>query len=247
VTFPIVARIRDVALRDDYARRLAGWLDLPEGQVLRGVRSAGSAGAGGGTGQGGGGAGQGGGGAGAGRDKRAGSGQGEPGRTASVGYRFDPRDPVARVEREALECMIQAPQLVPAADADGLGDTAFEVPAHRAVHQAVRAAGGIATAVTMTTAAWTAAVQEHAPDAVAGLVSELAVAPLPADTQEALERYALSVVLRVAEVEVTREIGTLRSRVQRMDVEDPGQQQAFAELMHAEGRRRALRDRFLGA
>jgi DNA primase len=251
-TIPIVARIRDVALRDDYARRLSGWLGLPEGDVLRGVRSSGSGGKGsggkgGGPGPGGGGAGSGGGGAGGGRDHRGGSVPGEPGRASSGGYRPDPRDPVARVEREALECMIQVPQLVPAADADALGDTAFEVPAHRAVHQAVRAAGGIGTAVTLTTAAWTATVRECTPEAVAGLVSELAVAPLPADGQEALERYAMSVVLRVAEMEVTREIGTLRSRVQRMDPDDPGYQQAFAELLTAEGRRRALRDRFTGA
>jgi DNA primase len=142
--------------------------------------------------------------------------------------------------------MIQVPQLVPAVDADALGDTAFEVPAYRAVHQAVRAAGGIMTALTLTTAGWTAAVREATPDAVAGLVSELAVAPLPADTQEALERYAESVVLRVCEVEATREIGTLRSRLQRMDADDPGYLQAFAELTDAEARRRALRDRFIG-
>jgi DNA primase len=142
--------------------------------------------------------------------------------------------------------MIQVPQLVPVADADGLGGTAFEVPAYRAVHQAIRGAGGVVTAVTLTAAAWTAAVRDCAPDAVSALVSELAVAPLPADSEEALERYATSVVLRVAEVEVTREIGTLRSRVQRMAADDPGYQQAFTELLAAESRRRALRDRFIG-
>lgn len=244
-TVPIVARIRDVALRDDYARRLSGWLGVPVDDVLRRVRSAGSgsgrAGAAGGPG------GPDGGGAGAARDRRAGWELGGPGTAASAGYRPDPRDPVARVEREALECMIQVPQLVPAADADALGDTAFEVPAYRAVHQAIRAAGGITTAVTMTAAAWTAAVRDAAPGTVAGLVSELAVAPLPAQNQEALEKYAVALVLRVAEGEITREIGTLRSRVQRMDADDPGYQLATAELMAVEGRRRALRDRFVGA
>jgi DNA primase len=213
-TVPIVARIRDVALRDDYARLLSGWLGLPEADLLRQVRS-------------------------------AGGGRG-PAAQSPVN-RVDPRDPVARVERQALECLIQVPHLVPAADADGLDETAFEVPAYRAVHLAVRAAGGVATAVGLGPAAWLAAVRENAPEMVAGLVSELAVAPLPADTEEALQRYAQSVVLRVAEVEVTRVIGTLRSRLQRMDADDPGYLQAFAELNDAETRRRVLRDRFVGA
>jgi DNA primase len=42
VTIPIVARIRELSLRDDYARQLSGWLGLPAGEVLRRVRSAGS-------------------------------------------------------------------------------------------------------------------------------------------------------------------------------------------------------------
>jgi DNA primase len=235
VTIPIVARIRDLSLRDDYARQLSGWLGLPAGEVLRRVRSASSGRTGTGTG-----------GSGGGRQGRAGSTPERPAAAAPAGFRPDPRDPVARVEREALECMIQVPQLVPVADADGLGGTAFEVPAYRAVHQAIRGAGGVVTAVTLTAAAWTAAVRDCAPDAVSALVSELAVAPLPADSEEALERYATSVVLRVAEVEVTREIGTLRSRVQRMAADDPGYQQAFTELLAAESRRRALRDRFIG-
>ena len=226
VTVPIVGRIRDVALRDDYARRLSGWLGLPEGEMLRGVRAAGNS---------------------AHAGPRAGSGGTNPGPGPGPGgYRADPRDPVARVERQALECLIQVPELVPAEDADALGDTAFEVPAYRAVHQAVRGAGGIATALTLSTAAWTAAVRECASETVASLVSELTVAPLPADTAEALGRYAQSVVLRVAEVEATREIGTLRSRLQRMEADDPGYLQAFAELTDAEARRRALRDRFIG-
>lgn len=243
VTIPMVARIRDVALRDDYARRLAGWIGAPvvEADVLRRVRAAGSGASGpGGAG------GLGPGGNPATRDRRGGSAPDGPTRASSPGYRHDPRDPVARVEREALECMIQVPNLVPVADADALGDLAFEVPAYRAVHQAVRAAGGIVTAVTLTAAAWAAAVRDCAPEAVAGLISELAVTPLPAGSQEELARYATGLMLRVAEVEVTREIGTLRGRVQRMNPDDPGYQQAFAELLAAEGRRRALRDRIVG-
>lgn len=235
---PIVARIRDRALRDDYARRLAGWLDLHESDVLRSVRAAEGQARSAPT-----------------RSDPANRGdrggrpeqQPPPINASTAGAVVDPRDPVARVEREALECLLQVPELLPLDDVDALGENAFEVPAYRAVHHAIRAAGGIVTAVRLTPAAWADAVRDQAPDTVASLVTQFAVAPLPADTDERLRRYAASVVLRVAEVEVTRQIGTLRSRVQRMDQADPYLMQALRELTDAEGRRRALKDRIIGA
>jgi len=241
---PVVARIRDAALRPEYGRRLAGWLGMEVEPALRAVQQAGrdaareaargparepgrepGHGAGSPTGP---------------------SGAGGQGPAVPAAYRIDPRDPVARVEREALECLLQVPNLVPQADADGRDPEAFEVPAYRAVYHAVRASGGIATAVEMSPAAWPDAVREAAPDAVAALVTELAVAPLPVGGGEALERYAVSLVLRVAEVAVTRQIGSLKSRVQRLDADDPGYRQAFTDLLSAEALRRGLRDRLAG-
>ena len=235
---PVVARIRDPSLRPEYARTLAGWLGMDVEPVARAV-------------------------AGAARAARAGGGAGPrtpPGGTrTSAGApqaresptpadlpRPDPRDPVARVEREALECLLQVPRLVPAADADALDPEAFRVPAYRAVHDAVRAAGGMATAAGLTGQAWVDAVREGAPTAVAPLVTELAVAPLPADRDEALARYAASVVLRVAELDLTRRIGDLRARVQRLGAGDDGYAEAFSDLLAAETRRRSLRDRISG-
>src|SRR6185312_11987666 len=135
---------------------------------------------------------------------------------------------------------------VPLTEADALGDTAFEVPAYRAVHQAIIAAGGVSKGREMSGTAWAEAVHEQAPLAVAPLVTQLAVTPLPADTDDALTRYAESVVLRLAEVEVTRRIGVMRSRVQRLDPDDVAAAQAFSDLLAAEASRRALRDRITG-
>jgi DNA primase len=218
-----VARIRDNALRPEYARLLAGWLGMEVEPVARAVAQASRAAANG-----------------AGAHRTSGTIET---RQAPVA---DPRDPVARVEREALECLLQVPALVPLEDAHALDETAFEVPAYRGVFQAVRAAGGIATARTLSGSAWAEAVHEQAPLALAPLVTELVVTPLPADTDEALSRYAVSVVLRLAEVELSRQIGALRSRVQRLDADDPASGEAFAELLAAETRRRALRDRITG-
>jgi DNA primase len=108
------------------------------------------------------------------------------------------------------------------------------------------AAGGMARARTLGPQGWAEAVREEAPDAIIRLVTELAVTPLPSDGEEPLARYAASVVLRVAELELTRVIGTLRSRVQRLDANAPEAQAAFADLLAAESRRRSLRERISG-
>jgi DNA primase len=158
----------------------------------------------------------------------------------------DPRDPVARVEREALHCLLQVPHRVPAADADGLGEDAFTVPAYRAVHDAIRACGGMATAAGMSEAAWVEMIRSSAPTTIIDLITGLAVDPIPADGEDAVTRYAESLVLRVAELEATRRVGVLHSRMQRMDPDHPGILQAMTELTDAEGRRRALRERISG-
>jgi DNA primase len=153
---------------------------------------------------------------------------------------------VARTEREALECLLQLPALVPVAEADALPPEAFRVPAHRAVFDAVRAAGGLVTAVTLSAPAWVQAVRLEAPEAVAGLVGELAVAPLPTDREDRLGDYASTVILRMAEIAETSRVGDLKSRLQRLTPDDEGYQQTFADLLAAETRRRSLRERVAG-
>jgi DNA primase len=225
---PVVAQIRDPALRPEYARLLSGWLGMEIEPVNRAVNQAL-------------------------RNAPSGASREDPARRKAepvpekpqAAARPDLRDPVAAIERQALECLLQVPRLVPAVDADALDSDAFRVPAYRAVHDAVRAAGGMAVAAGVSGSAWVIAVQENAPDAVESLITELAVAPLPADREDALARYAASVVLRVAEMNLIHRIGDLRSRVQRMGAEGDGA--AFAELLAAETARRTLRDRINGS
>jgi DNA primase len=230
---PVVAAIRDPSLRPEYARQLAGWLGMEIEPVNRAVNQAlrrGPAEPGARPG------------------RRAESAPEQPAPRPARPEPPDTRDPVVAVERQALECLLQVPRLVPAVDADALAGDAFRVPAYRAVHDAVRAAGGMAVAAGLPGPAWVAAVQENAPDALTGLITELAVAPLPADREEALARYAASVVLRVVEMDVIRRIADLRSRVQRLGSggDDAGDAGAFAALLAAETERRTLRDRING-
>ena len=228
---PVVAGIRDAALRPEYTRLLAGWLGMED---LSGVQRAVEAarGRGGQPGRG---------------PASTGRPGGEPPRPPRP-VRPGPVDPVLMVERTALEVVLQAPALVPA-EFDELGADAFAAPAHRAVHEAIRAAGGVAVGRASvgedgSSTAWVGAVLDEAAEAVRPLVTELAVAPVPEDRPEAVGDYVRGVVLRLVEMGFTRQIAELRGRLQRMDsAADPqGYQDTFAELVAIEGRRRSLRE-----
>ncbi|RMI13609.1 DNA primase [Cellulomonas triticagri] len=162
----------------------------------------------------------------------------------------DPRDPVAATERRALEAVLQMPDAVPL-EFDDLAADAFTAPAYRAVHAAIRAAGGAATARQKVASAgpagtvqWVEAVREEAAGPVEPLITQLAVAPLPEDRPDRLPGYARGLVMALVEMEITRHIADLRGRLQRMDGQsDPEAYRTLTvQLMAEENRRRALRE-----
>ncbi|BDO41885.1 DNA primase [Cellulomonas sp. NTE-D12] len=239
---PVVAGIRDAALRPEYTRLLTGWLGLgDEAQVRRAVAAAGRSAPAGDRARG--------------DDRSRGDGDGRgghPGREVQPppAPRLpvpDRRDPVASLERTALEVLLQLPALVPS-DADDLGSDTFTVPAYRAVHEALRAAGGPqagrVVAAGGDATGWVGQVIEEASEPVRPLVTELAVAPVPEDRADALADYVRGVVLRLVEIGCTRQIAELRGRLQRMDAQADAAaySAAFAELVALEGRRRTLRE-----
>ncbi|SED99626.1 DNA primase [Ruania alba] len=247
---PVVARIRDQVLRAGYTRELAGWLGLDESTVRQAVgraprtapRQDGPDGGGH-------------------RDQsgspRAG---GRPGQVPDGGSHrgADPRDPVARLERQVLEVVVQLPQHALEAGFDDLGADTFVVPAHRAVHDAIRAAGGLRRFGELTAeqaaagaggqageraaALWAEQVREAADGPVAVLVTELAVSPLPEDRPEALGQYARGVLVALLKMGITRQIADAKGRLQRMDPDDPAYAETFSELLTLEDRRRTLQD-----
>ncbi|MBT0770858.1 DNA primase [Kineosporia sp. J2-2] len=155
--------------------------------------------------------------------------------------RPDPRNRIAAVEREALECMLQVPRLVPSLESDALPDDTFQTPLYRVIHEAIRGAGGIAVAVGMTPSAWVALVQDFAPDPVVPMITELAVAPLPStDDDLALARYAAGMILHIAEEQVRRELAGLTAAWQRG--EDVG-----LRVLELETLKRTLSERKHGA
>ncbi|MBJ2121196.1 DNA primase [Arthrobacter sp. MSA 4-2] len=263
---PIVARIRDVSLRSTYTRELSRWLGMQfvgEDQVARAVTAAArregaapSATAGTSTG------------AGSGRSDSGRAGYGgpsggdrpaSPAGDAQMGSpaagqdgaaaegalnqpqftRPDPRDPMARMEREALEVVLQQPGLLDATQWERFGDAPFSVPVYAALRTAVLAAGAAGT----DAAQWVERVRREVPDVLRPLVSELAVRPLPAKDADAMAVYCRDILNRLTELRITQQKAEKLGQLQRMDpAADPVlYNQLQRELMDLEMQRRQLR------
>ena len=191
---PVVAGIRDRALKREYTRRLAGWLGLPDAEV---------------------------------------------------------------------HAAVQAHQ----AGADELGADSFGQLTHRAVYEAVAAAGGTgevpglvqqAVAAGMgeqeaqrrATLRWLQQVRDGAIGLVEAAITELAVAPLPLPTirgrgtevdASGLERYAKGVLDSLAVMGINRRLVEMRSRHRRMSPHEEGYRELFSEIAALEQRRMQIR------
>ncbi|PFG43595.1 DNA primase [Isoptericola jiangsuensis] len=222
---PLVAGIRDRSMQLGYTRNLARWIGLDPEEVRREVGRSSTRGT---------------------PARRVDERPAPSDQAATSGPVLaapDPSAPVARIERLALVVVLQYPQHVPVTF-DDLGADAFATPAWRAVHAAVRAAGGVTTGAGLGGGRWVEAVVTEAGDAVAPLVTELSVAPVPEDRESAIAAYVADVVRKVADLGLTRRIADAKSRVQRLDpAADPGgYQEAFSELLTIEAERRRLRE-----
>jgi len=214
---PLVARIKDHALRDEYARLLAGLVGVDDpNRVVARVRGLVRSGE---------------------KAERP-----APAPTEPAAEQVPAR--VAQTEREVVKAALQLPDVV-GKQFDELGELAFAVPAHRQLQQAIQAAGGAASASPGPS--WPAAVADRLPadSPVRVSVNALAVEPLRsgADNQA---RYAEAMVNSLAEQVVAREVARLKSRLQRLSAESEEVGALFGQLAQLEQRRRELRARAIG-
>jgi len=238
---PVVAQIRDAGLRPGYARELAGWLGMPVEDVSRAVGAAtkrqaqgvsGGAGYGNGQNQG----------------RSAGSGHGQapgvaplPASAALPAFnRPNPRDPVAAMERQALEVVLQDPAILEGETWLRFSEARFTTPAYLAIHEAIRATG---LGFGDDPLRWVEQLRQEVPEPLRPLVSELAVVPLPASTAEAVQRYSRDILARLFELQITRVKADKMGQLQRLDAAaDPEAfQRLNRELMELEMQRRSLR------
>ena len=223
---PIVNSIRDSSMRPEYVRTVAGWIGVEVEQVQAEVARAGRIAA---------------------RDAQKESGPSaslpdadavpEPSEQEARAALPPPdlRDPVVFAERQLLQTVLQYPSSFSAADLDAIEPTAFTAPAHRAVFDGIRGAGGPQPGLSAK--AWADRVTEAAPLSVRGLVAELAVAALPTRMDKATglpeRRYVDALLVRVQEVTLTRKIADAMSAMRRMAA-DPHSDPARARALSAE-------------
>ena len=244
---PILARIKDQGLRTRYAVNLDRWLGLMDERfVLARVRAhAGDTGParrrpGQDRGQ------QGRGGQ-PGSFGANGNGRGNGGSRGDAGPPYDLGDPVVVAEREALKLAVQRPALC-GPEFDALGADAFTAPVHQSVFTLIAACGGT-TSGGSSPRQWVARLREEAPNERAqAFVTALAVEPLQS-TREPDAKYADVLLAKVGELAVSREINSVKARLQRMNPveEQAGYNRMFGDLVGLEKRRKALLDRAAGA
>ncbi|MGW4481241.1 DNA primase [Rhodococcus triatomae] len=226
-TVPVVARIKDAALREDYARQLAGWVGWDDiNSVVRRVRDEARRGG-----------------------PRGGKAQ-QPSRfreepqapSAPAGpARPNPRDPALWPQRDALKAGLQYPEIAGSVF-DSLPPETFTHPAYALVRQAMADAGG--TAAGLGGAEWMDAVAKLS-DPLQSLVTELAVEPIRAADVPA---YIPKVLARLQEVWVGQQVADLKSRLQRMSQADQPDEymSLFGDLVALEQYRRSLLEQAVG-
>jgi DNA primase len=250
---PIVRRIKDWGLRRRYALSLDRWTGMMDEEfvvrrVLGDTSQADRAGRGRGAP-----AGRAGGpgavGPGNGTSPGSPAGSNGPVPARGPGDDYDQHDPVVNVERQALKLAVQRPALC-GPTFDALASAVFTVPAHAVVSQLIAASGGVASA--RSAREWSDQLRAAAPDdMVRSFVTRLAVEPLevPGRSGEPDEKFAESVLARVEELAVSRDIATAKSRLQRLNpVAAQGEyNRMFGDLVALEQRRKVLSERAAGA
>jgi DNA primase len=223
---PVVADIRDPALRPGYTRELARMLGVELGEVTRAVRSASS------------------------RSKagESGGGQSAASRPAGTAEAADaperpfsitqlPNDPATRLERDALQAMVQHPDTVGADLLRHAIDCRFGNPSLAVIRD------GIASVLASPDPQVRVdRVIAEVPQPFASLVQQLAVAPMPHRSEAELTVYVQGVVSALVDRELLRQKSELLGRLQRTDRSDVA---AYAALQRAlveiETERRSLR------
>jgi DNA primase len=151
-------------------------------------------------------------------------------------WRPDPLEPTLMLEREVLKARVQMPALV--STWTTIEDGSFTHPAYSALAATINSLGATRAFVS----------EEISDPQLKALFTELSVEPIRADG-EITERYVASIVARLREVGISRAIADLKSRLQRLNPVENGEEYnaSFAQLVALESTRRSLHELAVGS
>jgi DNA primase len=151
-------------------------------------------------------------------------------------WRPDPLEPTLMLEREVLKARVQLPALV--STWTTIEDGSFTHPAYKSLAATINSLGA--------TRAFSS--EEIADPQLKALFTELSVEPIRAEG-EVTDRYVASIVARLREVGISRAIADLKSRLQRLNPVENGDEYnaSFAQLVALESARRSLHELAVGS
>lgn len=220
---PVVADIRDSAMRPAYIRELAGWVNLEGNEVAALVDAAGKQSKADAVKD-------------LRRDAAAPESTVEPASDAEFALP-NLNDPITRFERQVLEVLIQVPKSYSNEQVIRIIRDGFSTPAHNAILEAIGT-----SLVSHGSADWLNVIGGATPAELHGLLRSIAAQPLPAKSDADLVRYGQGVISRALINALAHEKANLMSSLRRVDIADNPVESAKIQraLVELEAERRKL-------
>lgn len=220
---PVVAAIRDSAMRPAYIRELAGWVSLDGNEVAALVDAAGKEARSDAV-----------------KEMRRDSQVVQPENTAEPAGEFaEPNlnDPITRFERQVLEVLVQVPRSYSNDQVVRIVRDGFSAPAHNAILEAIGS-----SLVSHGSPDWLNVIGGATPAELHSLLRSIAAQALPAKTEADLIKYGQGVVSRALINALAHEKANLLAALRRSDIaEDPiASSKIQRELVELEAERRKL-------
>lgn len=220
---PVVAAIRDSAMRPAYIRELAGWVSLDGNEVAALVDVAGKESRSEAV-----------------KDLRkdsAAAAEPVPQESESEFSAPNLNDPITRFERQVLEVLVQVPNAYSNEQVIRIVRDGFSAPAHNAILEAIGS-----SLVSHGSSDWLNVIGGATPAELHSLLRSIAAQALPAKSEADLVKYGQGVVSRALINALAHEKANLMAALRRTDIADDAEASAKIqrELVDLETERRKL-------
>ena len=220
---PVVAAIRDSAMRPAYIRELAGWVSLDGNEVAALVDAAGKEARSKAV-----------------KDLRR-DGELDSAsvvETSASDYEISNlNDPITRFERQVLEVLVQIPKSYTNENIVRIVRDGFSAPAHNAILEAIGT-----SLVSQGSTAWLNVIAGATPPELHSLLRSIAAQALPAKNDEDLIKYGQGVISRALINALAHEKALLMAQLRRTDIAEDAElsSQTQRALVELEAERRKL-------